>query len=374
MRLAQPCRRVYDRRARPTLIFTARPCRAAVVRELGRGGMGVVYLARQEKLNRYVALKMVLTGCHASERDKARFLTEAEAVAKLHHPHIVQIFEIGESEGRPYFSLEYVSGGSLAGKLDGTPLPASDAASFTMALARAVQSAHDCGVVHRDLKPANVLLAETGSSHASETDGDAGPRYAAFSPRLPAWALQAVRALGYADRRLLSTQASWPRNRLMGTDRTARRHLRAVRFYELITSRPHSAKRHGHHLAGRQPGHSTRNFIKCPGDLETICLKCLQKNRISATLRRCVADDLQRFPAGEASGRPVGADRPAAAKPVHASPACWRLALVLVVVSSLFHPGACVHRARRQYRKKTQTVGRRGPPTCSWPSKPSIAC
>src|SRR5260370_1423045 len=99
-----------------------------IVRELGRGGMGVVYLARHAKLNRLVALKMVLAGQHASERDRERFRREAEAVARLQHPNIVQIFEIGEADGRPYLALEYADGGTLAERLIGTPLPARDAA------------------------------------------------------------------------------------------------------------------------------------------------------------------------------------------------------------------------------------------------------
>jgi WD40 repeat protein/Tfp pilus assembly protein PilF len=134
-----------------------------VLGELGRGGMGVVYRARQTKLDRVVALKMILSGAHAGSSDLARFRTEAEAIARLQHPNIVQIYEVGECDGLPYFSLEFCGGGSLEKKLAGTPLPPRESAALVEVLARAVQAAHAKGVVHRDLNPANVLLAEDGT-------------------------------------------------------------------------------------------------------------------------------------------------------------------------------------------------------------------
>jgi serine/threonine-protein kinase len=151
-----------------------------VLEELGRGGMGVVYKATQLKANRLVALKMVLAGGYASEQDLARFRTEAEAIAQLQHPHIVQIHEVGEAEGRPFFSLEFVEGGSLDRKLDGTPWPPHQAAQLVETLARAMHAAHERGIVHRDLKPANVLLAADGTPKvtdfglAKRLDGPAG--------------------------------------------------------------------------------------------------------------------------------------------------------------------------------------------------------
>ena len=122
--------------------------------ELGRGGMGVVYRARQVRLNRPCALKMILAGAHADPVAAVRFLAEAEAVARLQHPHIVQIHHIGEADGLPFFELEYVEGGSLDRRLDGTPWPARRAATLVEALARGVAEAHRLGIVHRDLKPA----------------------------------------------------------------------------------------------------------------------------------------------------------------------------------------------------------------------------
>jgi len=126
---------------------------------LGRGGMGVVYKALQERANRLVALKMILAGAHADQQERLRFRVEAEAAAKLSHPNIVQLYEVGETpEGFPYFSLEFVNGGTLADRLKQTPLRPVEAAALVEALARAMQYAHDSGIVHRDLKPLNVLL------------------------------------------------------------------------------------------------------------------------------------------------------------------------------------------------------------------------
>jgi tRNA A-37 threonylcarbamoyl transferase component Bud32/tetratricopeptide (TPR) repeat protein len=139
-----------------------------IVRELGRGGMGVVYLARQEKLNRVVALKTILSGGHASPADLARFLAEAEAAASVQHPNAAQVYDLGAHEGRPYFALEYCPGGTLAAKLAGTPFPPAEAADLVRAVAGAVQAAHDRGIVHRDLKPGNVLLAADGTPKVTD--------------------------------------------------------------------------------------------------------------------------------------------------------------------------------------------------------------
>src|SRR5262249_29409563 len=125
-----------------------------ILQLLGRGGMGVVFRARQTKLKRLVALKMILAGPHAAPEQLARFKREAEAVAQLHHPNIVQIHEVGEYQGLPWFSLEYVEGGTLADHLAGNPQPARPAAQLVETLARATHYAHVQGIVHRDLKPA----------------------------------------------------------------------------------------------------------------------------------------------------------------------------------------------------------------------------
>src|SRR5262249_45951510 len=131
-----------------------------ILGELGRGGMGVVYKARQVKLGRLVALKMILAGGHAGSEDLARFKTEAEAIARLQHPNIVQVHEVGEHEGRPFFSLEFCSGGSLDKNLAGNPLPPTSAAHLVETLAGGMQAAHQANVIHRDVKPANVLMSD----------------------------------------------------------------------------------------------------------------------------------------------------------------------------------------------------------------------
>jgi serine/threonine-protein kinase len=120
--------------------------------------MGVVYKARHVRLKRLVALKMILAGSHAGEHERGRFRKEAEAVARLQHPNIVQIYEVGEHEGKPYCALEFVDCDSLAKRVRDTPQPPRQVAGLVEKLARAVHFAHQRGVIHRDLKPANILL------------------------------------------------------------------------------------------------------------------------------------------------------------------------------------------------------------------------
>src|SRR5258706_14773871 len=129
---------------------------------LGHGGMGVVFKARHLKLNRSVAIKMLLSGAFAGRMELSRFMREAEAVASLRHAHIVQLYDIGDLEGRPYFTMEFVEGGNLAEKLAGMPRPPRQAAAMLATLAGAIAAAHRGGIVHRDLKPANLLLTIEG--------------------------------------------------------------------------------------------------------------------------------------------------------------------------------------------------------------------
>src|SRR5262245_54096322 len=133
-----------------------------ILGELGHGGMGVVYKARQVSLDRVVALKMILAGAYARPQDLARFRTEVQAVAHLQHPHIVQFYDAGEWEGKPFFALEFLGGGSLARNFGHWTPPASQAAELVSMLASAMHYAHQRGIIHRDLKPSNVLLTDDG--------------------------------------------------------------------------------------------------------------------------------------------------------------------------------------------------------------------
>ena len=151
-----------------------------ILEELGRGGMGVVYRPRQTALKPSVALKMILAGGHATPDELRRFRTEAEAVAQLQHVNIVQIHEVGELNGLPFFSLEFVDGPTLRSLIDGKPQPTRKAAELIETLARAIHFAHQRNIIHRDLKPANVLLTSEGVPKiadfglAKRLEGDAG--------------------------------------------------------------------------------------------------------------------------------------------------------------------------------------------------------
>jgi eukaryotic-like serine/threonine-protein kinase len=267
---------------------------------LGRGGMGVVYKARHVKLNRLVALKMVLAGAHASAHQLARFHTEAEAVARLQHPNIVQIYEVGEFEGLPFFSLEFVSGGTLAKKIDGKPQPPREAAVTVELLACAMAAAHERGILHRDLKPANVLLdndglpkiTDFGLAKRIEDDSSqtkSGTLMGTPSYMSPEQARGDTREIG-----VLSDQYS----------------LGAI-LYELLTGRPPFAGptmlETLYQVRHQEPVPPTRLQPRCPRDLETICLKCLQKEPHQRYANcQALAEDLHRFLAGEPiRARPV---------------------------------------------------------------------
>jgi WD40 repeat protein len=262
--------------------------------ELGRGGMGVVYQARQVGLDRVVALKVVLAGGHAGPADRARFRTEAEAIARLQHPGIVQVYEVGEHGGLPYLALEFCPGGSLAQRLAGSPLPPRDAARLVEALARAVQAAHDRSVVHRDLKPQNVLLAADGT-----------PKVADFGLAKKLDAAEGQTRTGA----VLGTPSYMAPEQAGGvgpigppTDVYA---LGAI-LYECLTGRPPfkaaTAVETIEQVRTREPVPPTRLQPGTPRDLETVCLKCLQK----APGRRypsaeALAEELRRY----LDGRPI---------------------------------------------------------------------
>jgi WD40 repeat protein len=272
-----------------------------VLGELGRGGMGVVYHARQIALNRLVALKMILAGSHAGADDLARFRNEAEAVARLQHPHIVQIHEIGEQLGLPYFSLEYCSGGSLAARLDGTPLPAAQAAQLVETLARAIHAAHQKGIVHRDLKPANILFSAEGAPKitdfglAKKLDDAAGPTASGAIMGTPSY--------------MAPEQASGHSKQIgPAADVYA---LGAI-LYELLTGRPPFRAATPLdtvlQVLSDEPAPPVLLQPNVPRDLDTICLKCLHKEPPKRYASAAdLAEDLARFQAGQPIlARPVG--------------------------------------------------------------------
>ncbi|HEV3004934.1 MAG TPA: serine/threonine-protein kinase, partial [Pirellulales bacterium] len=139
-----------------------------LLEELGRGGMGIVYKARQQSLGRVVAVKMILRGELASSADVARFRSEASAAARLEHPHIVPVYEVGDCNGQPYFVMKYIEGTTLARRLAEGPLPAREAAELLIPVCQAIQFAHERGILHRDLKPSNILIDGDNRTHVSD--------------------------------------------------------------------------------------------------------------------------------------------------------------------------------------------------------------
>jgi serine/threonine-protein kinase len=268
---------------------------------LGRGGMGVVYLARNVRLNRPVAVKMLLAGAYAGPDELVRFRREAEALAELGHPNVVQIYEAGELDGLPYFTMELVEGGTLAEKLAGVPLPAGQAAALVLTLAGAVQAAHDRAIVHRDLKPGNVLLTPDGVPKISDfgvarrlgPDTDitrTGARLGTPSYMAP------EQAAGTAG-------AACP-----AVDTYA---LGAV-LYELLTGRPpfraETVSETERQVIEEEPAPPSHLNARVPRDLETVCLKCLAKDPRRRYARAAdLAADLGRYLRGEpVAARPVG--------------------------------------------------------------------
>ncbi len=287
-----------------------------IIHEVGRGGMGVVYKARQKNLNRLVALKMILSGGHAGPTERERFRREAESVAALQHPHIVQIFEVGEAEGRPYLALEFVEGGSLAQGLTGTPWEPALAAELIEILAGTMQFAHDSGIVHRDLKPGNVLLQVDGRKAEGAKPGDydfSRLRQEELRPKITDFGLakridESVGDGGTRSGAVMGTPSYIAPEQAAGKTRdigpsTDVYALGAI-LYEVLTGRPP--------FRGETPLDTVLQVINddpvplrklnphVPKDLETICLKCLTKTPAKRYAgAAALAADLRRFLNGE---------------------------------------------------------------------------
>jgi serine/threonine protein kinase/tetratricopeptide (TPR) repeat protein len=319
---------------------------------LGKGGMGIVYKARQRGLKRIVALKMIRRD-DASDSDLARFRLEAEAVAQLQHPNIVQVYEVGEDGGRPFLSLEYVDGGSLKEKLGGEPQPVLHAAQLVELLAWAMSVAHRQGIVHRDLKPANVLLVgrREGSTELRHDttilveDLYGTPKISDFglAKRLEEDGGQTRSGAILGTPNYMAPEQAQGRGKEVGP--LADQYALGAILYEMLTGRPPlvgaTILETLEQVRTQEPVPPSRLQPKVPRDLETICLKCLQKDP-EKRYADCaaLADDLRRFVAGE----------PILARPISKTERFWRwcrrnprvaaltgsvLALLLIVLAGL---------------------------------------
>ncbi len=269
--------------------------------ELARGGMGVVFRARQISLNRTVALKMILAGQLADENDIKRFYTEAEAAAQLDHPGIVPIFEVGQHEGQHFFSMAFVEGRSLAERLADGPMPPREAAALLLDVTRAVEYAHSRGVIHRDLKPSNILIGADGNPRvtdfglAKRVQGDSGLTGSGQIMGTPSY---------------MPPEQAGGRRGEVGPPADV--YALGATLYCMVTGRPPfqaaTAMDTVLQVLSDEPVPPRRLSATIPRDLETMCLKCLEKEpgkryASAAALRK----DLRRFLVGEPiAARPVG--------------------------------------------------------------------
>jgi WD40 repeat protein/tRNA A-37 threonylcarbamoyl transferase component Bud32 len=264
-----------------------------VLGELGRGGMGVVYKARDRKLDRLVAVKMILSGTHAGADERARFQTEARSLAAVKHPNIVQIYEVGEHHDLAYLALEYLPGGSLAQRIARAPLEPRTAARLVDVLARAMHCAHQAGIVHRDLKPANILFAEDDTPRITDFGVAKPPGEASADPGVPTRIGPFMGTPSYmAPEQLQGDPAAvgpaadiYALGAILYESMTAQPPFRAVAsvvmFYQVMY---------------QEPPRPASLVPHVPADLETIALKCLAKEpekRYASAGE--LADDLDRF-------------------------------------------------------------------------------
>jgi serine/threonine protein kinase len=303
----------------------ANPPDYEILTELGHGGMGVVYKARQQSLNRIVAVKMIRAGAHASPDLLARFHIEAEALASLQHPNIIQIYEVGAHDGCPFMAMEFVAGGTLEDHLAAQLPTPQDAAGLVETLAHAMHAAHQRGIVHRDLKPANILLqmqnAECRMQNAESGSGDS------FCILHSAFCIPKITDFGLAKRLaedksqtstgvILGTPSYMAPEQAAGRAREIGPHtdvysLGAI-LYRMLTGQPpfqeESALATLKRVESEEPAAPSRLGRRPPRDLETICLKCLEKEPTKryGTARE-LAEDLRRFLDGvPTAARPAG--------------------------------------------------------------------
>ena len=268
---------------------------------LGSGGMGVVYKARHQKLNRVVALKMLRTGQFATDSELTRFTREFQAIAELQCAHIVKIHDVGDADGRPFFTMEYVEGGSLAEKLLGQPQPTRFAAEMVATLAEAIDSAHGRGIVHRDLKPANILLSKEGC-----------PKIADFGL---ARHIECDHPLTISGVQLGTPSYMAPEQATGSSDSVGPAvdvYALGAILYEMLTGRPpfraENALEIQRQVIHDDPIPPARLNTSVPRDLETICTTCLNKEpeRRYASAG-ALAEDLRRFLRYEPiHARPIG--------------------------------------------------------------------
>jgi eukaryotic-like serine/threonine-protein kinase len=289
-----------------------------LLEEIGRGGMGVVYKARQLQLGRLVAVKMILHGDFAESQAKARLRSEAEAIARLQHPNILQIFEIGEHDGKPFLALEFCGGGSLHRQLNATPQPPREAAQQVHILARAVEAAHAKQILHRDLKPSNVLLTDDGTLKIADFG---------LAKRLDSLAETASGAI-LGSPSYMAPEQAYGKTKALGPSCDV--YALGAILYEFLTGRPPfraaTMVETLSQVVNDEPVAPTRLQPKIPRDLETICLKCLSKEpqkRYATAL--ALADDLERWLGG----------RPIVARPVGSAERAYRWCRQNPVVASL---------------------------------------